>query len=379
MNPTNVITPGVDAVAMQAANDLNRLIINDGSTLQNPDPIIYPSPELSAARTLRGRDVVSDVLGVLTYSWSGSSGSDSYRVHPVKIPTFTSTNPRPTAPDPISGTVRVASFNVLNYFNGDGLGGGFPTERGASTLPEFERQRAKIVSAVLAMEADVIGLVEIENDDYGPNSAIQDLVNGINDEAPPGTIYDFVDPGFALGGDAIKVTFIYRTETITTVGPATTTLQAPFSSYRPPLAQTFEELATGERFTAAVMHFKSKGCTGASGNDADQGDGQGCYNATRSQMATVLTDWLATDPTGSGDPDFLVIGDLNAYAMEAPITLIESAGYTDLVEGYVGEDAYSYVYYGQAGYLDHALANSSLAARVTGVTVWRIRERGLAG
>ena len=107
------------------------------------------------------------------------------------------------------------------------------------------------------------------------------------------------------------------------------------------------------------MHFKSKGCTSATGLDLDQGDGQGCYNATRSQMATVLTDWLATDPTGIDDPDFLIIGDLNAYAMEDPITLIESAGYIDLVESEVGTGAYSYVYYGQAGYLDHALPNST--------------------
>ena len=355
-----------------ALSTLNRLIIDDGSTLQNPDPVIYPAPELSAAHTLRGEDVVSGVLGVLTDSWSGYEGTDSYRVHPVITPTFTSANPRPAGPDPISGTVRVASFNVLNYFNGDGLGGGFPTERGASTLSEFARQRAKIITAVLALDADVIGLVEIENDDYGPNSAIQDLVNGINDAAPPGASYAFVDPGFALGSEPIKVAFIYRTETITTVGPATTTMQAPFNAHRPPLAQTFEELGTGERFTAAVIHFKSKGCTDATGADLDQGDGQGCYNATRSQMATVLTDWLATDPTGSGDPDFLITGDLNAYAMEDPIALIEAAGYTDLVESYIGADAYSYVYFGQAGYLDHALANSRLAAQVTGATIWHI-------
>ena len=149
-------------------------------------------------------------------------------------------------------------------------------------------------------------------------------------------------------------------------------MRAPFNSYRPPLAQTFEELATGERFTAAVMHFKSKGCNDATGDDLDQGDGQGCYNATRTEMADVLTDWLATDPTGSGDPDFLIIGDLNAYAMEDPITALEAAGYTDLVESHVGAHAYSYVYCGQAGYLDHALANESLTAQVKGATIWHI-------
>ena len=67
---------------------------------------------------------------------------------------------------------------------------------------------------------------------------------------------------------------------------AATTTKAPFNAYRPPLAQTFGELATGDVFTAAVMHLKSKGCTDATGDDLDQGDGQGCYNAKRSQMAT---------------------------------------------------------------------------------------------
>ncbi len=136
--------------------------------------------------------------------------------------------------------------------------------------------------------------------------------------------------------------------------------------------QTFEELATGERFTAAVMHFKSKGCTRASGNNADQGDGQGRHNRTRSQMATVVTNWLATDPTGSGDPEALIVGDLNAHAMEDVITLIEGAGYTDLVGSTVGAGAYAYVTCGQAGNLDHALANSGVVAQAMGVTIWHI-------
>jgi predicted extracellular nuclease len=120
------------------------------------------------------------------------------------------------------------------------------------------------------------------------------------------------------------------------------------------------------------MHFKSKGCADATGDDLDQGDGQGCYNATRTAMADVLTAWLATDPTGSGDPDLLIIGDLNAYAMEDPITALESAGYVDLVESTIGAGAYSYAYYGQAGYLDHALANSSMTAQVAGAAIWHI-------
>ena len=370
MNPGNVVSPGAAANAVQAANDLNRIILDDGSTQRNPEPIIHPSPELSATNTLRAGDSVSTIFGVLSYGWSGWSGTDSYRVHPIAAPMYVDTNPRPAAPPGVGGTLRVASFNVLNYFNGDGLGGGFPTSRGADTLSEFDRQRAKIISAIVALEADVIGLIEIENDGYGPYSAIQDLVDGLNGAAPGGTTYDFVEPGFVLGLDEIKVGLLYRTETVSLTGSAATTDSVPFDRYRLPLAQTFEQRATGERFTAAVSHFKSKGCGGASGADADLGDGQGCYNATRTEMATILSNWLATDPTASGDPDFLIIGDLNAYAMEDPITTLEGAGYTDLLERYVGPDAYSYVFAGQSGTLDHALANTSIVTQVTGATVW---------
>ena len=66
--------------------------------------------------------------------------------------------------------------------------------------------------------------------------------------------------------------------------------------------------------------------------------------------------WLATDPTGTGDADILLIGDYNSYAMEDPITVIKNAGFTNLIESFLGPDAYSYVFDGQWGYLDHALA-----------------------
>ena len=224
----------------------------------------------------------------------------------------------------------------------------------------------------MELEADIIGLVEIENDGYGPDSALQHLVDGLNLISPVGTTSDLVAPSFDLGTDEIKVALIYRTETITLTGTAATTTTTPFDTYRLPLARAFQERATGERFTVVVNPFKSEGCSGASGLDQDQGDGQACYNHTRTQMAQILADWLATDPTGSGDPDVLIIGDLNAYAMEDPIATLEAAGYTDLVKHYLGTGAHTYVYFGQAGYLDHALANGSMAGQVASTTIWHI-------
>ncbi len=150
---------------------------------------------------------------------------------------------------------------------------------------------------------------------------------------------------------------------------------------RPVLAQTFEEIATGARFTVAVNHLKSKGSACDDIGDPDALDGQGNCNLTRTAAAEALVDWLATDPTGSGDRDFLIVGDLNSYAMEDPIDAIRAGAddtlgsaddYTNLVAERLGEHAYSYVFDGQAGYLDHALSGASLTPQVKGVAEWHI-------
>lgn len=360
--PTNFTTPGAAAQAMAASNVLKRIILDDGSTVQNLDPIEMPAPGLSASLTLRSGDTLAGLTGVLDYS------NSKYRVHATTTPAFVAANPRSSSPPVVGGTLRVASANVLNYFNGPT----FPTSRGASTAAEFTRQRTKIINGLLAMNADVIGLMEIENDGYGSASAIQDLVNGLNAAAPVGTTYAFINPGGSqLGTDEIAVGLLYRTQTVQPVGAAATKSTGAFAAQnRQPLAQTFMQLSTGRKLTVVVNHFKSKGsaCTG----DPDTGDGQGNCNQTRVQAANDLTTWLASDPTGSGDPDFLIIGDLNAYAKEDPITAIKNAGYTNLIESLLGAYAYSYVFDGQSGYLDHALATTSLAAQVTGVAEWHI-------
>lgn len=373
MAPTNIALPGSDAVAQQAANDLNRILIDDYSSIQNPDPIIYPAPQLTAFNTLRSGDTVSGVSGALSY------GFGVYRVQPTQMPNFVAENARTSVPQNVDGRLKVASFNVLNYFNGDGLGGGFPTSRGADTLEEFNRQRDKIIEAIIAMDADIIGLMEIENDGYNSESAIADLVNGLNAMAPVGTSYAYINPGVSqIGTDQIAVGIIYQTGTVQPAGNAAildSSVDPRFidTKNRPGLAQTFEELATDARLTVAVNHFKSKGSACDDVGDPDTGDGQGNCNLTRTAAAQALVDWLATDPTASGDSDFLIIGDLNAYAMEDPVSAIKAGGYTDLIDTYIGaNEAYSYVFSGQSGYLDHALASSDLSGQVSGITEWHI-------
>jgi predicted extracellular nuclease len=384
--PTNVVAPGAEAQALQAANNLNRIIVDDELNNQNPDPIKFGrgGQPLSASNTLRGGDSLTNLVGVMTFTWAGHSASgNAYRVRPINdlsdldgdvVPNFQPANPRTSTPGSFNGDVKVASFNVLNYFNGNGQGGGFPTPRGADSPAEFVRQRDKIISAITALDADVIGLMEIEND-AAPNSAIEDLVSGLN-TAAGAEIYAFIDTG-VIGTDQIRVALIYKPAIVTPAGDYAildSTVDPRFidTKNRPALAQTFEQADLGTRFTVVVNHLKSKGSNCNDVGDFDTRDGQGNCNLTRKKAAQALVDWLATDPTGSSDPDFLIIGDLNSYAKEDPITAIKNAGYTNLIGRFVSASAYSYAFNGQWGYLDHALASESLTEQVTGLTEWHI-------
>jgi len=367
---TQVALPGDAANAVEAGNLLKKILLDDGSTAQNLDPTAYPAPGLSAENTLRTGDTVNTVTGALAYSFG------LYRIHPTAVPQFIATNAREDAPE-LSATadLRVASFNVLNYFNGDGQGEGFPTDRGADTEAEFIRQEAKIVSAITEMQADVVGLMEIENDGFGEFSAIASLVNALN-EADTANQYAFVDFNLdQIGTDAITTALIYRADKVEEVGTASVTTDAPFDfSNRTPIAQSFKSLTTDEVFTVAVAHLKSKGsCSSASDANEDQNDGQACWNEIRTQGATAYADWLDSKPTGVDDEDIILVGDMNAYAMEDPIRAFADKGYKNVIAELDGNTlGYSYSFSGRAGSLDHAVASESLLSKVVSAKDWHI-------
>ena len=359
------------------------IFLDDGSTVQNPDPIRYPSPDglpNATGASVRMGDQVSNLVGNIRFSrGTGGSGDEAYRLQPIGDPVFVPTNLRPATPDPVGGTLTVASFNVLNYFTtiDDGVndicGPSMTFEcRGADSQLELDRQTAKIVRALIELDADIVGLIELENN---PSQSLADLVAAVN-TAAGATVYDYVDTGF-IGTDAIKVGYIYKPATVATSGPFAVLDSSVDPSFidtknRPVLAQTFVEVSSGEALTVAVNHLKSKGSACDDVGDPNTNDGQGNCNGTRTSAAIAMANWLATDPTGSGDEDFMIIGDLNAYLLEDPISALESLGYENLLKTFVGPNAYGFVFDGQAGALDHALATPSLAAQVTGVTEWHI-------
>lgn len=345
--------------ALSTANQLRTITLDDGRNTTTSLPYVNPVDS-----TLRLGSTVTGLRGILGYAFS------AYRIQPVpsSAPVF-SYAARPGLPGLDSNNLKVASFNVLNYFNGDGNGGGFPTARGAHSMAEFTRQRVKIIAAISQLNADIVGLIEIENDGTGASSAIQDLVNGLNTAMGAGT-YAIVNDGATtqqFSGDAIRCGIIYKPSKVSLSGAAM--LDASAVHNRPPLAQAFMHIQTGKKIVYVVNHFKSKGCGSASGADQDQGDGQSCYNDTRRYQAQALIDWIDTAVIpASGTGMVLSMGDYNAYREEDPMDLLRASGYQVL--GYPG--SYSYQFSGQIGSLDHAVVSDSLNSFVTGIAKWNI-------
>jgi len=374
VKPTNLHPAGSpEALALADENARRRIILDDGSSLQN----VNPTPYLAADQTMRAGDTLSAGLtGVIDYGLASNytDGLSDYKIHPTQAVVFSRDNPRTSAPAAVGGNLRIGSFNVLNYFttlNASGSAGCYPSGtvsdcRGANSAAEFQRQRNKIIPAILGLKADVVGLMEIQNNG---NTAVQDLVNGLNAVAGSGTWASVSLPTGGTGTDAIRVAMIYQPARLSLVGSAVSDTNTIHN--RPPLAQTFAA-ANGEKFSVVVNHFKSKSsCPTDSGADSDQGDGQGCWNARRTQQAQALVDFISTrlQPI---DPDVLVIGDLNAYGKEDPIVELTALGFEDQVARFNTSGEYSYVFDGESGYLDHALASASLHAQVTGTNHWHI-------
>ncbi|MFM9941140.1 MAG: ExeM/NucH family extracellular endonuclease [Hyphomicrobiaceae bacterium] len=370
-------------------------------------------PTYNTANAPRMGDTVTNLTGVLDYQWAGAAASGStWRVRAIVDGDNVfadSTSPREATPDNVGGRLQVGSFNVLNFFKtlnsnpsddttnsdpSDNIANGMDS-RGANNATEFTRQVTKLVNVLAEMDADILGLIELENDflNNAPGNAIDFLVDQLNAVVGAGT-YAWIDPGQQhVGGDAISVGYIYQTAMVR-VAPGTSvqilndadlpalglsslltqsTVGHVFdgsNTSRNVVAVTWQEISSGETITTAANHFKSKSGTGT-GVDADQLDGAGNWNNQRLLAATALEAWLDTNPTGTTDQDYLILGDLNAYFQEDPIEYLISHGYINLQETMLA-NPYSYVFDGQLGALDYILANTSLLGEITGITEWHI-------
>jgi len=374
---TEQVRPGPAADAIAAENRAARILLDDGYNIR-VDNSRYPGtqPYFTADEIVRNGDAVvfPDAGMVLQY------GFDEWRLQP-QLPIssegpegfgveFDTRNPRPESAPEVGGDVQVAAFNVLNYFTT--LTSENSNARGARTADEFARQEAKIVAAINALDADVVGLQEIENSvKLGKplDQAVGQLVDALNADAGAGT-WDYVPTAEALDNpeitDFITNAIIYKPASVDLVGDMITQIdESVWFNAREPLAATFD--ADGYRFTVVANHFKSK-----SGSGVEPADGQGFFNEDRinqAQALKTLADEIADDDARG--ENILLLGDFNAYSQEDPIAVFAEAGWSSLVDERT-DGQYTYTFNGELGSLDHIIASPAIAENVTGVGVWNI-------
>jgi predicted extracellular nuclease len=329
-------------------NARRALLLDDASTRRSPQPVPY----LNALGTRRTGDTVANLTGILTESF------EAFRLHPTDTPQFVEANPRPALPD-VGGTLKIASFNLHNYFTT--LKSQDRQARGAANETDMARQSAKLLAAVRAMNPDILACIELENNG---DKALRDFLAQLNVQT--NNAYEAIgDPANGLGRDEIRVGLIYKKAKVKPQGTPKSDTSAIFD--RAPLAQTFTT-PDGATFTVIVNHFKSKGsCPG----NGDVDEGEGCWNRKRMAQAAQLMKFIFQLKQGGGSPNVLALGDFNAYFNEAPLRVFREGG---LLSPRQSAEDYSFSYDGRAGSLDHAFVTPELAPKVTGVAVWHINS-----
>ncbi|MGD9960075.1 ExeM/NucH family extracellular endonuclease, partial [Nocardioides sp.] len=313
---------------------------------------------------------------------------------------FANTRLDNAAPQAVGGNLRLATFNVLNYFNTTGTdfvaAGGSCTyyndragdpvtnnnctpdgPRGAAEAEDLERQQAKIVTAINGLGSDIVSLEEIENSvkllgETDRDDALSTLVDALN-SAAGSPVWDFAPSPAAADlpalaeQDVIRTAFIYKPATVDLVGASKVLVGAPaFANAREPLAQAFKPAgaANSSAFTVVVNHFKSKG------SGTPDPDGQGNANVDRIAQAEALSTFASAFAADRGTDAIFLTGDFNSYTEEDPLQVLYADGYTNLESDTAGETSYSFS--GLSGSLDHVLANPAAEALVTGVDLWDI-------
>jgi len=348
--PTEVTAPGPEAVKHTQKN-------RDFSLR-----VLFPK-EATGPALLPAGSIISSVMGVLGH------GKRNLQLALQSV----TTGAQPVLEIPVSpgaGEIRVVGMNLHNFFNGDGKGGDFPTPRGAKTTAEFADQRQRLGAAIRALNPHVLAVMELENDGFDALSAAADFISLAGEST--GASWQVVRPtGDDTGDDKITVGLFYRDDLLETVGSARTLTGPEFRKSRQPMAQVFQQRSNGEKVLIVVNHLKSKGSCPDSGIDANQKDGQGCWNPMRVASAEKMSAWVNSLSASTQTDNALILGDMNAYRQEDPIDVIRDAGFVELMDSKQG-NTYSFMYFGQAGTLDYAFASKALVQKIQQTFIWNV-------
>ncbi|MGH3336550.1 MAG: ExeM/NucH family extracellular endonuclease, partial [Nocardioides sp.] len=411
IQPTDVARPGTpDAAAVEADNARRAVSLDDGASVDYTGSASdEPLPWLSKMNPIRV-GAAADVRQPLILDYRNGT----WKFQPTSRVTGDGDavarfdNTRTRAPEAVGGDLRIATFNVLNYFNTTGeqfvADGGTCTyfndrsgeepvtnntcnpngPRGAADAEDLQRQQDKIVAAINGLGADVVSLEEIENsvkllsatDKGDRDDAVKALVAALN-AAQGSARWAYVPspattelPSLAEQ-DVIRSAFIYNPAKVSRVGASRVlTGNAAFSNAREPLAQAFKAKGVpNTTFAVIVNHFKSKSCPGT-GDNADALDGQGCFNGDRTRQADALVGFANGFAASRGTDRVFLTGDFNSYTQEDPMHRLYDAGYDVVESDTPGESSYSFS--GLSGSLDHVLASPAAMDMVSGADIWEI-------
>lgn len=405
LQPTDVARPGsAEAKAVETQNAERAVILDDGSSTNfssaansglTPPYLSLTEPVVVGASVTFSEPVIIDYR------------NSAYKFSPTRHIVGDGTgadgvvfeNVRSDAPAEVGGDLSVASFNVLNYFTTLGTDNDSCeaylspdgtqknnvrqgcSQRGAWDAEDLERQEAKIVAAIEALDADIVGLMEIENSaklGEQADEAVQTLVASLNNAAGSEK-WAFVPSSAQLPAvdeqDVITNAIIFQQDRAKRVGDSLalgteSAKDQAFGNAREPIAQRFAPADGGEEVLFVVNHFKSKSSPGPWPGDTDSGDGQSASNESRVRQADALIAWVET-LQGDTEQAVALVGDFNSYTYEDPMQAFYDAGYADAAVLH-GETQSSYVYQGLSGSLDHVLLNKAASVRSTGADVWGI-------
>lgn len=262
-------------------------------------------------------------------------------------------------------TLLVCAMNCEYYLTSSFGSGG---TMGPKNEAEHQKQRAKVSKALTLINADIYGLVEVQQGDGALSEIAKDLNTNLKSK---GRNYKIINSGTTANGTYTQSGYIYDANSVSPIY-AMQSIDDGVKDRKK--MQVFEEIATGEQFIYSINHFKAKS-SGGSGNDADLGDGQGGYNEARTKEAMAVLRRYNIFSQQVHDEDLLIMGDLNAYAKEDPITVFLRRGMYDLHREFHADSSYSYQFYDNTvGYLDHAISSISLYRQITGMTAYHINS-----
>lgn len=386
-----MVAPGPEAIAYEQANLANYITVDDGSSwdyLRNATAKDSPLPYLSQDEPMRTGSQVSFTAPVVLdyrYQWNYQPVGQIVGSTSPHDPLWT-TNDRELSPPDVGGDLRLATFNVLNYFtdlgyqedefrncpyyadrDGNPVATNYCEVRGAWSEAAFADQKAKLIAAINELGAGVVGLSEIENSagitwvNHDRDYTLAQLVADLN---AAGGSWAYAESPVVTpdNEDVIRVAYIYDPTQVKPLNRGQILLDDAFANARYPLMQRWKATHSGTQFYTVANHFKSKG------SGEDDGTGQGLSNPSREAQAQALVDWVETFRPGGA---VFLIGDFNAYSAETPVQIIEQAGYTNVVKNYEPNSA-TYQFGGRLGSLDHIFGNAEAMKLVTGAAVWDI-------